>query len=60
MKKRLLSALLLCAVSTLFTVHAADTASLPPDVKAIYDEDTDLVKRAEQGDRPIPTRNATK
>ncbi|MGX8941010.1 tetratricopeptide repeat protein [Symbiopectobacterium sp. Eva_TO] len=58
MKKQLLSALLLCAVSTLFTAHVASTASLPADVKAIYYEDTDLVKRAEQGDLEAQNRLA--
>lgn len=58
MKKRHLSALLLCAVSTVFTAHSASTVSLPPEVKAIYDEDTDLVKRAEQGDLEAQNRLA--
>lgn len=58
MKKRLLSALLFCTFSPLFTAHAASTASLPPDVNAIYDEDTDLVKRAELGDLEAQNRLA--
>ncbi|MFT8211671.1 MAG: tetratricopeptide repeat protein [Symbiopectobacterium sp.] len=58
MKKRLLSVLLLCTVSALFTAHAASTTALPPDVKAIYDEDTDLVKRVEQGDLEAQNRLA--
>lgn len=57
MKKRLLSVLLLCLASSVFATHATAT-TLPPDVQAVYDEDGDLVKRAEQGDLEAQARLA--
>lgn len=55
MNKQLLPALLFFAAGAVFTGQAA-AAPLAADVQAIYNEDGDLVKRAEQGDLEAQAR----